>query len=74
MAEIKRDCFAYREGRKGPECSGLNALYCRTGKCRFYRDKATAETLRMLAELRAIRKGYGYYFADKMKERRMGKK
>lgn len=73
MAEVKTDCFAHRNGRKGAECSALNALYCRTGKCRFYKDKATAETLRALAELRAIRKGYGYCFKERMKERKAGK-
>lgn len=38
MAEIKRDCFAFRVNGVGkPKCSALTDLYCKDGKCGFYK-------------------------------------
>lgn len=36
MANIKTDCFAYREGRK---CNALSKLYCEFENCKFYKTK-----------------------------------
>ena len=36
----KRDCVMFREdGINGPSCSGLVALYCGMGECRFYKKE-----------------------------------
>lgn len=42
---VKTDCFAYRpKGLTGngttPNCDALTQLYCREGKCGFYKPKA----------------------------------
>ena len=38
---MKKDCFAYRETKKGPRCMSLEELYCAKGKCRFYKKEGT---------------------------------
>lgn len=42
MTGAKTDCFAYRPGQRRPrrkaECAALDDLYCRYGKCRFYKE------------------------------------
>lgn len=35
--EEKTDCFAYREKNGKGFCTALNALYCKHGKCNFYK-------------------------------------
>lgn len=38
--EVKRDCFAYCSARGllgSASCSALDALYCKTEKCNFYK-------------------------------------
>ena len=37
--EIKRDCFAYRNGKTGEKCHALDDLYCRLENCKFYKEK-----------------------------------
>lgn len=37
MGNAKSDCFAYTRKGSGETCNALNALYCKTGKCRFYK-------------------------------------
>lgn len=43
LTGAKIDCFAYRPGQRAPrrkaECTALDDLYCKYGKCRFYKDK-----------------------------------
>lgn len=35
---VHTDCFAYDEETFGrPNCRALNALYCRSGECKFYK-------------------------------------
>lgn len=43
--EVKKDCMMYRNTLygKGEDCSGLNELYCRKEKCKFYKKKNKAE-------------------------------
>lgn len=38
MAEIKKDCFAYRENMRH-QCNALNQLYCAVEECPFYKNK-----------------------------------
>lgn len=35
--KVKEDCFAYNSIKK--ECIGLDKLYCKREKCKFYRSK-----------------------------------
>ena len=35
--KVKEDCFAYNSIKK--ECRGLDKLYCKKEKCKFYRNK-----------------------------------
>ena len=35
MSGIKEDCFAYKRN----SCKALNDLYCKNGKCPFYKTK-----------------------------------
>lgn len=38
--EVKTDCFAYRAGKvEEYACSALRELYCKKGKCNFYKPK-----------------------------------
>jgi hypothetical protein len=41
MEEPRTDCALIRMNQRTKqwECSGLNALYCRSGKCNFYRTE-----------------------------------
>lgn len=40
MAEIKKDCFAFRVNGVGTmKCNALNDLYCKDGKCGFYKTR-----------------------------------
>ena len=36
---IKTDCFAYRCEDGKEKCNALNRLYCKEGKCSFYKTK-----------------------------------
>ena len=38
MAEIKTDCFAYKEKLK--KCVALDDLYCKREECKFYKSKS----------------------------------
>lgn len=42
MAEPKKDCFAYVEAAGGT-CNALRELYCKNGKCGFYKTKEQHE-------------------------------
>lgn len=37
--EAKKDCFAYRKRGNSEMCIALSGLYCKGGKCNFYRTK-----------------------------------
>jgi hypothetical protein len=42
IMEAKTDCFAYEKGSfldsRYELCNALNNLYCRNGKCKFYKN------------------------------------
>ena len=47
MGGVKTDCFAYekRESANGKTkelCKAMNALYCETGECKFYKNTKQA--------------------------------
>lgn len=44
MSSVKTDCFAYRSGEGGRKecCEAMNALYCKTGECKFYKTAQQA--------------------------------
>lgn len=42
MSEVKKDCFAYYKrnlgnGQTNEACMALNAPYCKSGECKFYK-------------------------------------
>mgnify|MGYP001054212655 CR=1 FL=1 len=39
VIEVKKDCFAYRAENGKECCSALKYLFCRGGKCGFYKHK-----------------------------------
>ena len=39
IGSVKRDCFAYVTDYLMGECDALRALYCKRGKCNFYKNR-----------------------------------
>ena len=39
MRSVKKDCFAYRNNGVSEYCNAIKGLYCRDGKCVFYKPK-----------------------------------
>lgn len=39
MAEVKKDCFAYRKTERDEQCNILLRLYCREENCKFYKTE-----------------------------------
>ena len=40
---VKRDCFAYKVKGSNEMCAALKALYCKDGKCGFYKKAVSGE-------------------------------
>lgn len=49
MAEVKRDCFAYRKTKKDEQCNVLLKLYCREENCKFYKTEEQLNREREMA-------------------------
>lgn len=43
VAEVKSDCFAYKETQTGGKCTALKELYCKKEQCGFYKKKETED-------------------------------
>ena len=39
MEQVRTDCFAYVKGYVLGECDALWELYCKRGKCKFYKNR-----------------------------------
>ncbi len=49
MNSIHKDCFAYRDSSdKG--CTILKSLYCKCGKCKFYKKNREGEYPHILSD------------------------
>lgn len=44
MAEVKKDCFAYKDlGNNQWTCTSLTKLFCKNEECKFYKKKKGKE-------------------------------
>lgn len=43
--KTKKDCFAYIKNNGHESCYGLNKLYCKNKKCKFYKKDITKEKI-----------------------------
>ena len=56
MSNVKKDCFAYKQVKKIPDCRILKELCCKNEECKFYQSKYDVDVRKIEQDIKAYSK------------------